>query len=457
MDFQLSLTISGIVSFVFLVGAATIFSMRLSRVFDDLTHETKRALSFFGASLLSMGMIGLQALFVPQLVTIWVALMLCLLVISQSYLFARSKRNLNISIIVSLLIFFMILVETFLRLYISFTPTALIIGLSVLMLAAGGMGIVLVVRTPSPFTGSMLILLVVFVVTWISASSGTVASNPEFFMLEVAPIAIAASILAATLKPWRYIIIYFLAIFGAIASISLVIPALIAGDFFIWTYTLIAPLAGISVIIPLDFFLEQVQELKTRTPQFISITLIGVGLLAITHANAWAIAVEMGEWDPGLLYVDWIIGVVAVMAFTLAGLSSVLSQKITGYILDIELLIASSFVVLGHPYIQAQRYGLQPLYIPLAGIILVGVLAHAYSARAIARAGSSSAARRFILFIMASLGIGIVAMFSDVIPYGAVLVLIVLAALMLLLSGPRRISIASRGMNHTNESVAEVS
>jgi hypothetical protein len=178
MDFQLSLTISGIVSFVFLVGAAIIFSMRLSRVFDDLTHETKRALSFFGASLLSMGMIGLQALLEPQLVTIWVALMLSLLVISQSYLFSKNKRNLNISILVSFLIFVTITLETLLRLYIPFTPIALIIGLSVLMLAASGMGIVLLIRTPSPFTGSMLILLVVFVITWISASAGTVASNP---------------------------------------------------------------------------------------------------------------------------------------------------------------------------------------------------------------------------------------------------------------------------------------
>jgi hypothetical protein len=182
-----------------------------------------------------------------------------------------------------------------------------------------------------------------------------------------------------------------------------------------------------------------------------------VGLLAITHANAWAIAVEMGQWDPGLLYVDWIIGVIAVMSFTLAGLSSVMSQKITGYILDIELLIASSFVVLGHPYIQAQRYGLQPLYIPLAGIILIGVIAHVYSARAIARAGSSSAARRFILFIMASLGIGVVAMFSDVIPYGAVLFLIILAALMLILSGPRRLSLGSREKVRTTESTVEAS
>ncbi len=441
MDFQLSLTISGIVTIALLFAASILFASRLSKVFDDLTHETRRALSFFGFSLISMGMIVVQALVLPGLVTIWVALVLCLLVISQSYLFASGKKFLHSSILVSFIIFLAITVETIFRLSVSIIPIALIVGMSTLLVAATGMGIYLLVKAPSPFTGSIMVLLITFIITWLSASSGAVATNPEYFMLEVTPIAIAASILAATLKSWRYIVIYSLGALGFIISISLAIPAFLAGDFFIWTYTLIAPIAGISVIVPLDFFLSQVEELKTRTPQFISLTLIGVGLLAVTHANAWAIAVERGAWDTNLLYIDWIIGVIAVMAFTLAGLSSVLSQRATGYIVDIQLFIATIFFILGHPFIQAGRFQLQPLYVPLAGIILIGVVSHVYSARAIARAGSPTAARRFIMFIMASLGIGIVAMFSDIIPFGVVIILLVSVAMLLILSAPRRQSV----------------
>lgn len=438
LDFRLALYISGGLSLTILLISVAVFANRLRSVYDTLTENTKRALISFAMSGIFLAMVPLQAIFSPRLVSLWLPAFLCSLIISELHLFSESRTVILGGTIVSVCIGIAVVLETILRLQVDLIPVILIAGLSSLLLAATILGGYLVKTNPSPFTVSIFLLVLVFIGTWISASLGNVATNPEYFMLEAAPLLITAAVLGTILRPWRLIISVALVLLGIVTAISIIIPAAIAGEVAIWMYVICAVFAGLACVLPLNYFIKQALDTGTRTPLYTSITLISVALLAITHSNAWSIALEFGVWDINLLYVDWVIGVVAVLSFTLSSASLLYSERITNLVIDGFVFGGVVFLTLGHPFVSAGRYQLNPLYLPLSFVIASGIVGFILVAYKLRKAGSGGAASRFILFSFASLSVGVVAMFSDIFPLPLTLSLIVAPGIMLIAASPYR-------------------
>ncbi|MFO7837546.1 MAG: hypothetical protein R6V83_12965 [Candidatus Thorarchaeota archaeon] len=438
LDFMLTLYLSGAVSFAVLIASVIVFGNRLRSIYHTLTQNTKRSLVAFGISGVFLGLVPIQAIVYPALVPVWLTAFLSSLITSELYLYAESLTTLRIGVSAAFLVAFTVIVETLLRTQRELTPIALIAGLGSLLVSAAALGIYLLKESPSPFTGSIVVLIIIFVGTLLSANLGDVPAYPEYFMMESAPLLLTAAVLGTILKPWRLIVTVFLTLLGIVTAIALIIPAIIAGDIFIWPYVICAVFAGLACVFPLNYFIKQAVDTGTRTPLYVSFTLISVALLAITHSNAWSIAVEQGAWDLNLLYVDWIIGVVAVISFTLSSISLLYSERITNLIIDGLIFGGTALLALGHPFVSDGRYQLSPLYIPLSFLIAAGIIGFFVVAYKLRRAGSGGAASRFILFSFASLSVGIVAMFSDRFPFPLTLILLVIPGLMLVVASPYR-------------------
>jgi hypothetical protein len=283
--------------------------------------------------------------------------------------------------------------------------------------------------------------------------------------------------LASIQRPWRLMISLSLGLFAFTTGGSIVVAALVSNtlqDFPIYVYVTVATFAACCVMAPLGYFVDQAVVTRARTPFFMSLTIISISLLASTHANAWSIAVTRGDWiaaptdwlsllktalvayeswDAALLYVDWAIGLAAVFTFSLAALSSTFSERAINFTIDALLFLLSALLVLGNPLVHAGRWELLPLYIPLLVVLMLGIFAFLGVARDMTKSGSGKAAARYLRFVFAALGMGIVAMFSDRLTFGLVVVLLVGAGLLLLVSTPSGVS-PLRIFRRTSEPIA---
>lgn len=286
--------------------------------------------------------------------------------------------------------------------------------------------------------------------------------------------------LASIQRPWRLMISLSLGFFAFMTGGSIIVAAVVSNtlqDFPIYVYVSVATFAACSILVPLGYFIDQAVVTRARTPFFMSLTIISISLLASTHANAWSIAVTRGNWesapadwlsllttalvayeswDAALLYIDWAIGLAAVFTFSLAALSSTFSEKAIGFTIDALLFLVSALLVLGNPLVHAGRWELLPLYIPVLVVLILGIFAFLGVARDMRKSGSGNAGARYLRFVFAALGMGIVAMFSDRLMFGVVPVLLVGAGLLLLNSTPSGVSPLKMRRRASGQVVQEV-
>lgn len=446
MDFNLAMTISGLVSAGILVAALATLIGRLRSVYEQVTVSTRRTLILFGFATLCLGMIVLSFEFIPNMLRLWWVLFFVFMIMSQIHILTKSTAAIRGAAV--FVTAFSIPIMGSVVLEPSFEAVMLPAGVVVFGVLAVALAFRLARISQTPFTGSILVVTLLSVFTIVLIQLGVLVAEPRYFIILSLPLVVSSSILFSMLKPWRWIIIGSLGLFVISTAIPIAIAAIMAGDFFIWSYVLVASIAGACAIAPLNFFMTEAINTRARTPAYLSLVLIGLTLLAVSHANAWAIAQQFGSWDRNILFIDWIIGVFVVAAFVQSGASAVMSDR--GRLITREslIMVSAAFVMLGNRNLYVLETELDILYVPLGVFIAIGVVLFAVVSARVRRAGNTPAALRFFFFVVAALFIGLIAMFSDIFfdigLYSVMLGMLVISGLMLLASSPLTVGFLRR-------------
>ena len=456
MDFALSVIISGLISSALILIALGVYYQRFKEVSEQLTTPTRKALSFFGIGIFFLALVGPTGLFEPAFVMPWIALFFASLITAQLYLSVDTDKKVRRLSILLFILALSTIVEAFGRVFIpSITIPIITISIITSFLVVSFIGAIYVLReSPSPFTASMLIIIIFTMISAMTAATGYITDTPQFFILQILPGVVAAAVVGSMLRPWRNIVT--LTSLGLVVSVqpALIIPAYIANNMTIFLFSVTLMFALLCMIIPFSFFIQQAVETRSSTAFYITLALFSIGLLAITHGNNFAIANSaIGSWDEIILFFDWFLGVFGVCAFTMSAIASSFSVSVRHAARDILIGIGAGLLVLGHPFVRwvevdvyndgslilnIQRWELDPLYIGIMTLLMIAFAVFFKLSYQLWKVGSGRAGLRFVFFMFAALFLGIVAMFADMIPLGTIVWLFLFAGVMLLLSSPRR-------------------
>jgi hypothetical protein len=450
MDFSLSVLVSGIIITVLLYISIYIFYRRLYGIKDRLTVETYQSLRSFGIALFFLGLVFPTGVLLTSMMPILIALIFFWMIRSQLLLSISDKLKVSKYGLVMIALIIVLSIETIARVLIvpySLPPIVMMIGLSILLVLAVGGAIYVLRESPSPFTASMMVIIVFTMIAALTAILGFIVTSPQYFILLVLPIAVAVGVASSMLRPWRNIVTTSLLALIICVGPALFVPALIAGNTTIFLFTTSLTFALLCLTIPLSFFLQQAVETRATTALYISVSLTSIALLALTHGNNFSIASSsIGTWDEIILFVDWLFGILAVSTFTMAAISSVFSVNVRHASREILIGFSIGLLVLGHPIVRwvevdnvlIQRWELDPLYLGIIAMLLIAFAVFTKMSYQLWKAGSGRAGLRFVFFMLATLFLGIVAMFADMIPLELIVPLFLLSGMMLILSSPRR-------------------
>ncbi|TFG34571.1 hypothetical protein EU527_02845 [Candidatus Thorarchaeota archaeon] len=438
MDFSLSMMISGLLVSVFIYLGLFVYSRRLKSVYANVTKPTANALVLFGIANALMGVIGVFGELPSLYKMLWMTFIFASLLLSIiNLIFTDQSKMKRTSIAVIILIIYAItdvLINQFLGIAFGNVTSILI----VLMLSAVIASIYLLKETQNPFTGSTFSVIILLVISVITTQSGILTTHPEYFILQIAPLIVATAVLLSMLRPWKHILSYTIALLALVVGTSLAIPAYLDGNSGILVFSIVAAFAGAATVIPMDFFISQAMETKASTPVYISFTLFFIGLLAITHSNNYAISLSaIGVWDPNILFVDWFFGIFGVISFIMAALSASTSEQTRLISREALLAFGCILLTLGHPFVINGRYELDVLYLGIFVLLVIGFGGFFNIVYRLSKAGATMAGARFLAFMFASLTLGIIAMFADLIDINIIAVLMIAAGILMIASSPR--------------------
>ncbi|MBD3406103.1 MAG: hypothetical protein GF411_08265 [Candidatus Lokiarchaeota archaeon] len=456
MDFVLSLTISTIFSAILLFISLGIYLKRLRGILPNLTEATANSLQLFALSLFFLALVATFIQHTSFLSVTAIALMFGILIASFLQLVTDDAKKMKVGLILVSIVTGLMTIEAFLRSVYLLPPFFLSIGLPLLMVTSLLLSIYLVKESFSPFSVSGLLLVISYIIAGFlftiselgSSSLFILYLHPKYFFLQVIPFVIGAAILASLLRPWRYMVSLGLLFFAYTIGLGIMIPAFIDGDVIIFQTMLLLTVASSFVAIPLNFFLEQVSESRARTPRYISVTLLFVAIISILHTMNYAFFLSyLGNFDEGLLFFEWVLGVSATSTFLLAAASVGLSKRMQIYTREILIAIGAILLTLGFPLIRRIQYEdsmitvleWDTLFIPLLFLIFVAFMVFFGVARRMVKAGAVQAAVHFLTFMFSALGFGIIAMFIELFPLRLLIVIIVGIIVLLILGTPRTI------------------
>lgn len=454
MDFEIALYISGTITAFSLALALVVYGVQIRGVFSDVSKSTRRALIHFGVSGVLTFVVTIAGLFWRGFFMSWMGFFFAFIISTILYILYPDSKRASIGRAAAMLIAVLMLLENSYRFFFEplFTSMMEYLGVTILLIGSFVYAIVLVRDTPSAFTGSILLILVLYVITAVTAASNFIFVHHEYFIIQSTPILVSAAVFGSVRKPWRIMISIFLVLLFVSLGGGLLWGAFVAGEMAIVQFTVIALFAGMCVVAPLNFFVQQGVDTGARTPQLIGNVLIALALLIATHTNSWAVyqSVTYEPLKPALVWNEWfvsvdvILGVIAIMSFLMAAGAASFGARAYGNIRDAALMLGTGIIVLGLYPVRLDRWQANLLYPVLALFIVVGVAIFARLSLRIYRAGSSRAAQNFMTFILSSLVIGIVTMYSDQIQLELVFVLLFLAGLLALASSPPVVASISR-------------
>lgn len=449
MDFSLSVQIAGIISMVLLYASLYIYYVRLHGIKERITTETHSSLQAFGLSIFSLGLIFPTSFFMPSFIPFLMGLLLFGMIGSQLLLIFSDVTRMRPYTILTFFMILILLIVPILNLLMgtNLTIFAMVFGLLPLIVIAFCGAVYVIRESPNPFTISMMVILVFAIIATMTYLLDLITAAPQFFILQILPVVVGIGVTSSMLKPWRNIIsISMLALILSVGP-ALFIPAFIANNMTNFLFTISLTFALVCLVVPLAFFLKQAVETRATTALYISLSLISIGLLALTHGNNFAIANSpIGVWDETILFIDWFFGLLGVSAFTMAAIASSFSVTARHAAREIIIGIAVGLLVLGHPIVRwveiegvmIQRWELDPLYLGIMALLVVAFIVFGKISYQLWKAGSGKAGLRFVFFMFAALFLGIVAMFADLIPLDLIVPLFLLAGVMLVLSSPSR-------------------
>lgn len=466
MNFRLAFIVGGAIATFILIISLIIFARAYMRLRERLSYPVRRSLFLMGAAGSMIVLVGFTAAVAVILIDIWLVIFSSLIINSEVSLLSDDADTRFIGTVSSVVVTFLVVLLKFIVPELgALLAGPLLVGM---FGVAFLLGIKLVLASPSPFSISLNVLLISMISTYVLASTGILGFAPEYFIIIITPVVVPAAIFAGMSRPWRYMVVLSIVFLALSVGMSMTIVSYLSNEPYIYAYVLAAAAAALAALYPLNYFLEQASITGARTPAFIAATQVAICLLVITHSIAWAIAwnhaiaegltIADGVWDVHFLFVDWVLGVAGVSCLLLAAISTSGSEKTISITIDSLIFIGFALIVLGHPFVRAEKYELALLYMPLAVLIVIASGAFIRVAVRMKKAGSTSAAARFIMFIFASLGAGLAAMFSDMMWMmwpPLVLSIMVVVAFMLLASSPTGFRTLTRLQSPTIPSLGE--
>ncbi|MDF1541125.1 MAG: hypothetical protein P1Q69_19665, partial [Candidatus Thorarchaeota archaeon] len=430
MDFSLSVTIAGLISTALLLMALGVYYRRFREISGQLTPPTRRALASFGIGVFFLALVGPTGLIAPSFTLVWTAALFAALAIAQLNLTNDNESMVRRASILLIILSAFTSVEAIARIFIpAFSLPYVTYAFLAILIVISMIGAIYALKeSPSPFTASMLGIIVFTIITEFTASSGFITEAPQFFILQIIPIVCAVGVLGSMLRPWRNILTLTMLSLIVTVGPALFIPAFIANNMTIFLFTTALTFALLCFTVPMSFFLQQAIETRATTARYISLALISIGLLALTHGNNYAIANSpIGVWDESILYFDWFLGVFGVSAFTMSAIASSFSANIRQASREVIIGFGAALLALGYPFVRRhdvygdgslviERWELDPLYLGIIALLVVAFAVFLKLSYQLWKAGSGKAGLRFVFFMFAALFLGIVAMFADMIP-----------------------------------------
>ncbi|MFW9812964.1 MAG: hypothetical protein ACFFF9_10945 [Candidatus Thorarchaeota archaeon] len=418
IDFYSALLDSGNVIVVVLALSLMLFGNRVRQIYPDIGVGTRRALMAYAMSGIAMALATFTA--VSELMRFMVtgtgAFFLGSILIAELYILQPEKRA-NQGTVVIVLIIIGVYANNFLEEFFGFPLYFMMIGLPLLMLGSAYFAFVLVRENPSTFSASLLVVLILYMSTWIIAATGWIFDNPEYYVLQVIPIIVAATVFSSIRKPWRTTIAVFLMLFTFTLCTPLLSSAADVGSWTIFFFVGVEMFTAFCLMAPLNYFLDQAVETGTMTPLYLGAVVSLVALLVATHSLSWAVFISNGlVWNQYLVWVDVIIGSMAIIAFMLAAVSSLHGDWALMITREGMLIFTTFAVLLVFPYTQPTFISNSMVWLALGVVIAIGTLFFIRLSIRIFRSGGRIAAGRLMAFITSALMIAVVSMYSDTIP-----------------------------------------
>ncbi len=428
---------------------AVAFGVYVHRVYParhDLTPEVYRALVGLGMGGAMFAVVGFFSMVYPSLNILFTACLYALLLYGTTHLVVtRPGRRRAVLVVLFLLLLGVVADMVLSRLVGGIPHIGLAVSMPVLVLGCIIGSAYLQYRSPSTVSVGLVVLTLSSIVAWLLSRTGVLTAHPEYFVFPIIPGLVAASMMFTVMRSWRSAVSAFVVLLALVNSIALSVPALLAGDTEILIYSVLTLFVSLSISVPFDYFVDQAITTHTMTPAYISATLVSVALLIIFNANFYAVFKEAHYLDPWLMWVELVFGLAAITSFILAPMALAFSSNANRATLDVMLAfdaVAATAIVPPVRYVTIEgvlynRFLLDDLFVYLGIPIAFGVIAFLYVIHRLLKVGARAVALRFMIFMSASVSIGVVAMFSDTMAIETISVLMVAAGMLLLSSSPR--------------------
>ncbi|MFW9834826.1 MAG: hypothetical protein ACFFEK_12580 [Candidatus Thorarchaeota archaeon] len=418
IDFDNALIDSGSIIIVILIVSLIIYASRIREIYSDIGTGTKRALiaySFTGIAMSLATLFGIHEAY-RFMITGTGSFFLGAIVIAQAWILWSPNRAKQVSII-TVLIIIGVFVNNFLEEFLGFPLYFMMIGLSILLVLSVYLSVVLLRENPSTFSVSLLVVLFSYMSTWIFAATGWTFSHPQYYILQVIPLIVAATVFASVRKPGRRTLATFIMYFTITIGLPLVVDAFRVGSWVIFYFVGVEIFTALCLIAPLEYFLEQASETGARMPLYLGAVVTFVALLVSTHSLSWALFINQRlVWNQYLVWVDVLLGSCAIIAFMLAAVSSFFGDWVQTFTREAMIIFGTSAAFLTFPLTQPVTVTNEYVWTAIGVIIAIGTLMFIRLSIRIARSGGSAAAGRLMMFIISALMIAIVSMYSDNIP-----------------------------------------
>lgn len=458
MDFEIALYISGSITAVILAITLAVFGVRIRRVFSEVTKGTRYALMSFGASGIMTVVVVITGLYYRGFFMSWMGFFFAFLASSILYILYPDGKRAYYARIGFYILAFVMFAENFVEVYNIVPGMGMymrMLGLTIYLTSSFVLAGILIRETPSAFTGSIMLILILYIVTAFTASTYLIFDNPEYFIIQSLPILVSAAVFGSVNRPWRTMVSLFVVFMALAMAGGLLVGAILASEWTTVWFTVAATIAGLSLVAPLNYFIGQAVESGGRTPQFISVVLVTVSILTLTHVNSFSIWVTQGEvWNEFFVWSDVLLGSVAIISFLLAGASAAFGEGTYIVTRELSVMFGTAMIVLGFPVIRGwpgEAWRAAQLY-PYLGIAMaIGVLLFVRTSYALYKAGARRAAQNLMTFMFAALIIGIITMFSDQIPLVFTIILLIVASGLALASSPPIVARLNRTISRLDE------
>ncbi|MFX1369701.1 MAG: hypothetical protein ACFFAY_13985, partial [Promethearchaeota archaeon] len=285
MDFELAMNIASILAAGALIVGLGVYAVRLRSVYSQVAVGTRRSLILFGLSGLSLGMMVLSFIYIPNMLRMWWVLFFLFLLNAQAFMLFRDVRYIHVVIAFSIIQAIIIMGGVALSSII--LPISVTVGLAFFIVPSLGFSFYLLNKNPTPFTGAITVVTFLATISATLMNYGIITAEPRYFIILILPLIVSAAIFLSMLQPWRFMVIISLGFFVIMTVAPIITASLLSGEFAILLFLAAAGFAGACALAPLSYFMKQAQDTKAKTPGYISLVLIGLVLLSTSHANAW--------------------------------------------------------------------------------------------------------------------------------------------------------------------------